>query len=426
MVSPSWAGAEHCSDTSRSDSSAGNVKKSEKISRSALFQRRKQQRRSSTRLSRARKVRKTSHDSSFLLSEPAITIASDSHGQSEQEQTSGSKEPSPESDPTSSPESDPTSAVCRKRRRRFLATPPNAARQVPDSSASDDSDVRSSNASILKASTLALLEWDEQISLNGKILSEGLVLDTAVEHKELLSVLNQQNPRGKHLLKCQTTHKDAATGKVILMRVECAHTRVRMQARRRTPEIPTLCLVCGFQVPDSKALLEHQREHSTSDLKLSEQRNGPSSVTPETKKPVKIRSKRVDCPMFILFVRGLHGGWTVQKLLLHHSNHPRYVGVMLGHLNTPEMSGLVTQAVDLQLPHNSIHLAAQNVAGGYVPKVQIDQVVRKAKALKEKRAFEASLNQLRDFSPSQEMIQAVQYFTLCIVNVLSFPPESRD
>jgi hypothetical protein len=101
--------------------------------------------------------------------------------------------------------------------------------------------------------------------------------------------------------------------------------------------------------------------------------------------------------MFILFVRGLHGGWTVQKLLLH-----------------------------LQLPHNSIHLAAQNVAGGYVPKVQIDQVVRKAKALKEKRAFEASLNQLRDFSPSQEMIQAVQYFTLCIVNVLSFPPESRD
>jgi hypothetical protein len=266
-----------------------------------------------------------------------------------------------------------------------------------------------SNASTLKTETLELLEWDEELRFNGKILSQGSVLDVAVEHKELLSALNEQNPRGKHLLKCQTTRRRDELGSVTLMRVECAHTRTKVKAKRRINGSSICCGVCGKCVADSRALLEHQQDHSMADLKLVH-----SQVKVELKKSgsVKIRSKRCACSMFISVERSQtvdgRWSWTVKKLQLHHSNHPKYVGVKVGRLRAQDLSELVTRTVDEQLPHKSIHLAAQSLAGGYVPKVQVSQVLRKSNTLKEKRLLEESLEQLREFSPSQEMLQAVR------------------
>jgi hypothetical protein len=281
------------------------------------------------------------------------------------------------------------------------------------SNSEDDGDVdtgqQQSNASILKAETIGLLEWDEELRFNNTILSQGSVLDVAVDHKELLLVLNEQNPRGKHLLKCQTTYRRDAAGPVTLMRVECAHTRTKVKAKRRNLGSPMCCGVCGKSVANSQALFEHQQNHSEADLNLVHMH---TQVKVELKKSVKLRSKRCACSMFILVERSPTAdgswSWTVKKLNLHHINHPKYVGVKVGRLRATDLSELVTRTVDEQLPHNSIHLAAQSLAGGYVPKVQVSQVLRKANILKEKRLLEESLEQLREYSPSQEMLQAVR------------------
>ena len=98
-----------------------------------------------------------------------------------------------------------------------------------------------------------------------------------------------------------------------------------------------------------------------------------------------------------------------------HNGHPAYTGVQLGFLDGEASIQLAQKANQLNLNFAATHQLAQDMAGGYIDKRKIENILRRSKTMREEANLQKALKEFAELGLDHEVEAMVLFTSSCNV-----------